>query len=70
MEALLEKFVFKGVKGKDRPLTVVVLTTKLGKKMKNAPTTDKIVNICRDRGVKCIIKGIYPKNTKRNFYYF
>jgi gamma-F420-2:alpha-L-glutamate ligase len=71
MEALLEKFVFKGVKGKDRPLTVVVLTTKLGKKMKNAPTTDKIVNICRDRGVKCIIidteKGSIQKTQKGTF---
>jgi len=71
MEALLEKFVFKGVKGKDRPLTVVVLTTKLGKKMKNAPTTDKIVNICRDRGIKCIIidteKGSIQKTQKGTF---
>ena len=68
---LLEKFVFKGVKGKERPLTVVVLTTKLGKNLKNAPTTDKIMKICEERGVKCIIidteKGSIQKTNKGTF---
>lgn len=68
---LLEKFVFKGVRGKERPTTVVILTTKLGKKLKNAPTTEKIVNICEKRGVKCIIidteKGSIQKTEKGSF---
>ena len=71
MEAILEKFVFKGIKGKERPLTVVVLTTKLGKKLSNAPTTDKMVNICKERGVRCIIidteKGNIQKTNKGTF---
>ena len=70
-DALLEKFVFKGVKGKERPLTVVILTTKLGKSLKNAPTTDKITKICEERGVKCIIvdteKGSIQKTPKGTF---
>lgn len=68
---LLEKFVFKGIKGKERPLTVVILTTKLGKSLKNAPTTDKIMKICEQRGVRCIIvdteKGSIQK-TPRGTY--
>ena len=68
---LLEKFVFKGIKGKDRPLTVVILTTKLGKSLKNAPTTDKIMKICEERGVRCIIidteKGSIQKTPKGTF---
>ena len=47
---LLEKFVFKGVKGKERPLTVVILTTKLGRSLKNAPSTDKIMKIILKEG--------------------
>jgi RimK family alpha-L-glutamate ligase len=68
---LLEKFVFKGIKGKDRPLTVVILTTKLGKSLKNAPTTDKIMKICEEKGVRCIIidteKGSIQKTPKGTF---
>ena len=68
---LLEKFIFKGVKGKERPLTVVILTTKLGKGLKNAPTTDKIMKICEERGVRCIIidteKGSIQKTSKGTF---
>lgn len=68
---LLEKFVFKGVKGKERPLTVVILTTKLGKSLKNAPTTDKIMKICEQRGVRCIIvdteKGSIQKTQKGTY---
>jgi RimK family alpha-L-glutamate ligase len=71
MDSLLEKFIFKGVKGKERPLTVVILTTKLGKSLKNAPTTDKIMKICENRGVKCIIidteKGSIQKTSKGTF---
>jgi len=70
-DALLEKFIFKGVKGKERPLTVVILTTKLGKSLKNAPTTEKITKICEERGVKCIIvdteKGSIQKTPKGTF---
>ena len=69
--SLLEKFVFKGVKGKERPLTVVILTTKLGKSLKNAPSTDKIMKICEERGVRCIIidteKGAIQKTNKGTF---
>ena len=68
---LLEKFTFKGVKGKERPLTVVVLTTKLGKSLKNAPTTDKIMKICEEKGLKCIIvdteKGSIQKTPKGTY---
>ena len=68
---LLEKFTFKGVKGKERPLTVVVLTTKLGKSLKNAPTTDKIMKICEGKGLKCIIvdteKGSIQKTPKGTY---
>jgi hypothetical protein len=68
---LLEKFVFKGVKGKERPLTVVILTTKLGRSLKNAPSTDKIMKICEERGVRCIIidteKGSIQKTIKGTF---
>ena len=68
---LLEKFIFKGVKGKERPLTVVVLTTKLGKTLKNAPTTDKIMKICEEKGLKCIIvdteKGSIQKTPKGTY---
>jgi RimK family alpha-L-glutamate ligase len=68
---LLEKFIFKGVKGKERPLTVVVLTTKLGKSLKNAPTTDKIMKICEEKGLKCIIvdteKGSIQKTPKGTY---
>jgi RimK family alpha-L-glutamate ligase len=68
---LLEKFVFKGIKGKERPLTVVILTTKLGKSLKNAPTTDKIMKICEQRGVRCIIvdteKGSIQKTAKGTY---
>lgn len=68
---LLEKFVFKGVKGKERPLTVVILTTKLGRSLKNAPSTDKIMKICEERGVRCIIidteKGSIQKTSKGTF---
>lgn len=68
---LLEKFVFKGIKGKERPLTVVILTTKLGKSLKNAPTTDKIMKICEQRGVRCIIvdteKGSIQKTQKGTY---
>ena len=69
--SLLEKFVFKGVKGKERPLTVVILTTKLGKSLKNAPTTDKLMKICEERGVRCIIidteKGSIQKTQKGTY---
>ena len=69
--SLLEKFVFKGVKGKERPLTVVILTTKLGKSLKNAPSTDKIMKICEERGVRCIIidteKGAIQKTNKGTY---
>jgi RimK family alpha-L-glutamate ligase len=69
--SLLEKFVFKGVKGKERPLTLVILTTKLGKSLKNAPTTDKIMKICEERGVRCIIidteKGSIQKTNKGTY---
>ena len=68
---LLEKFVFKGIKGKERPLTVVILTTKLGKSLKNSPTTDKIMKICEQRGVRCIIvdteKGSIQKTPKGTY---
>jgi len=68
---LLEKFVFKGIKGKERPLTVVILTTKLGKGIKYAPTTEKIMKICESRGVKCIIvdteKGSIQKTPKGTY---
>ena len=68
---LFEKFVFKGIKGKSNPLTVVVLTTKLGKSLKNAPTTDKIVKICEEKGIKCVIvdteKGSIQKTPKGSF---
>lgn len=68
---LLEKFIFRGIKGKERPLTVVVLTTKLGKSLKNAPTTDKIMQICKEREVRCIIvdteKGSIQKTPKGSY---
>ena len=68
---LLESFIFKGVKGKDKNLTVVILTTKLGKSLKHAPTTDKILNICEERGIRCIIinteKGSIQKNHNGSF---
>ena len=68
---LLEKFVFKGIKSKERPLTVVILTTKLGKSLKNAPSTEKITKICEERGVRCIIidteKGSIQKTSKGTF---
>lgn len=54
-DLLLEKFIFKGIKGKDTPSTVVILSTKLGNDLKNAPSTDKIMKICESRGVKCIV---------------
>jgi len=68
---LFEKFIFKGIKGKENPLTVVVLTTKLGKSLKNAPTTDKLTKICEDKGIRSIIidteKGSIQKTTKGTF---
>jgi RimK family alpha-L-glutamate ligase len=68
---LLEKFVFKGVKGKEIPTTVVILTTKLGKTLKNAPSTDKIMKICESKGIKCIVidteKGSIQKTPKGSF---
>ena len=71
MEALLEKFVFKGIKSKETPLTIVVLTTKLGKGKINAPTTEKIMQLCKERDVRCIIidteKGSIQKTPKGTF---
>ncbi len=68
---ILDNFIFRGVKGKDRPLTIVVLTAKLGKTLKNAPTTEKITQICKDRGIRCIIidteKGSIQKTPKGSF---
>lgn len=70
-DLLLEKFVFKGIKGKDAPTTVVILTTKLGKGLKNAPSTDKIMKICEERGIKCVVvdteKGSITKTQKGSF---
>jgi RimK family alpha-L-glutamate ligase len=69
---LIENFTFKGVrkKRKEKPLTIVVLTTRLGKKGM-APTTEKIKNICKDRGIRCIIidteKGSIQKTQKGSF---
>jgi RimK family alpha-L-glutamate ligase len=71
MEALLEKFIFKGIRSKETPLTIVVLTTKLGKGKINAPTTEKIMQACKEREVRCIIvdteKGSVQKTPKGTF---
>jgi RimK family alpha-L-glutamate ligase len=71
MEEILEKFVFKGIKSKERPLTIVILTTKLGKGKINAPTTEKIMQICKEKDVRCIIidteKGSIQKTPKGTF---
>lgn len=68
---LLESFVFKGIKGKKDNITLVILTTKLGKDLKNAPTTQKIMNICDERDIRCIIidteKGSIQKTQKGSF---
>lgn len=69
---LLEDFTFKGItrKKKEKPLTIVVLTTRLGKKGM-APTTEKISDICKERGIRCIIidteKGSIQKTQKGSF---
>ena len=68
----LDKFVFKGVtkKAKEKPLTIVILTTRLSKGGM-APSTDKIRKICEERGVRCIIidteKGSIQKTPKGTF---
>lgn len=71
MESLLEKFIFKGIRNKETPLSIVVLTTKLGKGKANAPTTEKMMKICNERKVKCIIidteKGSIQKTPKGTF---
>jgi gamma-F420-2:alpha-L-glutamate ligase len=71
MESILEKFVFKGIKTKEIPLTIVILTTKLGRGKINAPTTEKIMQICKERNVRCIIidteKGSIQKTPKGTF---
>jgi gamma-F420-2:alpha-L-glutamate ligase len=71
MESILEKFIFKGVKGKESPLSIVILTTKLGKGLKNAPTTESITQLCKSKGIKCIIidteKGDIQKTSKGSF---
>lgn len=60
----ISNFKFKGIKGKSKPPTVIILTGKLGKQGK-APTTDKIAKICISKGVPCIIinseKGVIEK---------
>ena len=60
----LSDFKFKGIKGKEKLPTIIILTGRLGKNGK-APTTDKIAKICSDKGSPCIIinteKGVIEK---------
>jgi len=60
----LSDFKFKGIKGKEKMPTVIILTGRLGKNGK-APTTDKIAKICESKGAPCIIvnseKGVVEK---------
>lgn len=67
----LDNFIFKGLKNKEEQITIVILTTKLGKKSKNAPTTEKLIQICKDKGIRCIAidteKGSIQKTKKGSF---
>ena len=57
MEKSISNFVFKGkskVK-KEKPSSLIVLTTRLGKSGAIAPTVKKLVAKCAKRGIKCVV---------------
>lgn len=64
MPLQLSDFKFKGIQGKDKMPTVIILTGRLGKNGK-APTTDKIAKICISKGAPCMIinteKGVVER---------
>ena len=57
MEKSIESFVFKGKskKKKDKPSSLIVLTTRLGKNGAVAPTVKKLIEKCKNKGIKCVV---------------
>ena len=54
MEKSIENFKFKG-KSKENPSSLIILTTRFGRKKTVAPTVKKIVEKCKKRGIKCVV---------------
>jgi RimK family alpha-L-glutamate ligase len=57
MEKSISNFVFKGApkQKKEKASSLIILTTRLGSKGTVAPTVKKIVNKCKNRGIKCVV---------------
>lgn len=68
----LNEFIFEGIKGIKKRITLVLLTTKLGSKGKYADTVAKMKKICDKRGIRCIIidaeSGRIDKTPDGSFY--
>jgi len=73
MEKSIKDFVFKGkpkVK-KEKPSSLIVLTTRLGKSGSIAPTVKKLVEKCKKRGIRCVVidtpYGVIEKTEKGTY---
>jgi len=57
MAETIKDFVFKGkiTSGDNKAKALIVLTTKLEAKNDKAPTVSKLVEKCKERGLKCIV---------------
>lgn len=57
MTETIKDFVFRGKSpsGNNKAKTVIVLTTKLEARNDKAPTVSKLVEKCKERGIKCVV---------------